>query len=75
MDLIVSDHAGGVLVKTSKNAQGAQSAMPIISATGTIIRNVCTIHECTIHVQMSIIQDVGNSDNSEIGIIGYVWYK
>ncbi len=33
--LIVSDHPGGVLVKTSKKAQGAQSATPIICATGT----------------------------------------
>ncbi len=34
--LIVSDHQVGVVVKTSKKAQGAQSATPIISATGTI---------------------------------------
>ncbi len=33
--LIVSDHPVGVLVKTSKSAQGAQLATPIISATGT----------------------------------------
>ena len=39
--LIVSDHPGGVLVKTSKKAQGAQSATPIIYATGTFQSEAC----------------------------------
>ncbi len=34
--LIVSDHPGGVLVKTRKKSQGVQSAMPIIYTTGTV---------------------------------------